>query len=76
MKHADEASPVQGDVMSDISRKPRKRRMTTDQWVSQLNAMAREMDEICQSSHPATWGAQTATLREKYRTLAQAELSA
>lgn len=72
----EEARPVERLVMRGPNQKPRKRRMTTDQWVSKLNAVAREMDAICQSSHPATWDAQTAELREKYRSLAKAELSA
>jgi hypothetical protein len=44
--------------------------MTIEQWVRRLNALAREMDAVCYSTHPSAWSEQLRDLNEKYRGLA------
>ncbi len=43
----------------------------TDEWVHRLNALARQMDEICKDVHPSAWSELTADLRAEYKCLAQ-----
>lgn len=40
-------------------------------WVTSLNRIAGEMDEICVTTHPSAWHEQTADLRDKYVKLAK-----
>jgi len=42
-----------------------------DKWVRKLNALAREMDEICCGTHPTAWPEQLLDLPEKWKKLAR-----
>lgn len=44
-----------------------------EQWVRRLNIIAREMDEVCDSLHPAAWKDSTADLRKKWEKLVKEE---
>lgn len=47
------------------------RPLTSDEWVRRLNALARQMDELCEGIHPSTWHELTGELRTEFRRLAQ-----
>jgi hypothetical protein len=44
--------------------------MTTEQWVSRLNKLARQMDGTAASLHPSAWTEALAPLRKEYARLA------
>jgi hypothetical protein len=45
--------------------------MSTDEWVKQVNRLAREIDEIAASMHPSAWPEQLGELFRKYERLAK-----
>lgn len=47
-----------------------KKKMTTDEWVARLNALAREMDDQAASLHPSVWPEQMEAVNARYRKLA------
>jgi hypothetical protein len=44
---------------------------TTAKWVSRLNKLAREMDELAATLHPSAWHEALAPYCAKYKRLAQ-----
>jgi hypothetical protein len=47
------------------------RPITTDEWVHRLNALARQMDTLCEGVHPSAWHELTEELRAEFRQLVQ-----
>jgi hypothetical protein len=45
--------------------------ITTDEWAHRLNALARQMDELCQGVHPSAWRELTAELQAELHRVAQ-----
>ena len=45
-------------------------KLSQDEWVHRLNALARQMDEICEGVHPSVWRELTAELQDKFRRIA------
>ncbi len=43
----------------------------TDEWMHRLNALARQMDEMCEGVHPSTWHELTAELQDEFKRLTQ-----
>jgi len=46
------------------------KRLTTDEWVRRVNALARKIDEWERVLHPSAWPEQLGDLHEQYRRLA------
>ena len=40
---------------------------TTEQWVAQINRLAREIDELADSLHPSAWPEQLKDYHERFR---------
>lgn len=58
--------------MSNPQRIQHKARpITTDEWVHRLNALARQMDEMCEGVHPSAWHELTEELRDEFHRVAQ-----
>ena len=47
------------------------RPITTDEWVHRLNALARQMDTLCEGVHPSAWHELTEELHAEFRRVAQ-----
>ena len=45
--------------------------ITTDEWADRLNALARQMDTLCEGVHPSAWHELTQELRAEFRRVAQ-----
>ena len=47
------------------------RPITTDEWVHRLNALARQMDTLCEGVHPSAWPELTRELRAEFQRVVQ-----
>ena len=47
------------------------RPITTDEWVHRLNALARQMDKLCEDVHPSAWHELTQELRAEFQRVVQ-----
>ena len=53
----------------EVARRTRRitRPITTDEWVHRLNALAHQMDTMCEGVHPSTWHELTQEQRAEFQ---------